>query len=124
MLGWNASPFIPTASNAPRPGSITTDIGVPVYQPSVLLLNSWSAAGSTPASNRMSRSGTPMKFAVETRSPPTGLDTHVIVIGRSTSGRPIRSAKLSVNSRATIPCTRSCQSAAASVGIRSAVSIR
>ena len=65
-----------------------------------------------------------MKFAVEMRLPPTGLDTQVSVIGRSTSGRPIRSAKLSVSSWSTIPCTRSCQSAAASVGIRSAVSIR
>ena len=91
--GGNASPFIPMTSNAPRPGSITTDIGVPVYQPSVLRLNSWSAAGSTPASSRMSRSGTPMKLAVEMRLPPTGFETHVIVIGRSTSGRPIRFAK-------------------------------
>ncbi len=97
---------------------------MPVYQPSELVLNSWSAPGATPASSSTSRSGTPMKFAVEMRLPPTGLETHVSVTARSTSGRPTRSLKLSVSSRPTMPCTRRLQSAAESVGTRKAVSIR
>ena len=60
---------------------------MPVYQPSELVENSWSAPGATPASSSTSRSGTPTKFAVETRLPPIGLETQVIVMVRSTSGR-------------------------------------
>ena len=35
--GGSASPFMPMASSAPRSCSITTSVGVPVYQPSVLV---------------------------------------------------------------------------------------
>ena len=65
-----------------------------------------------------------MKLAVETRSPPTGLDTQVMVMVRSTSGRASRSSKVSVISRSTMPWIRSDQSSAPGSGIRSAMSIR
>ena len=63
----SASPFIPTASSAPRSGSSTTAVGVPAVQPSTLVDRSWSAPSRTPASRRRSRRSTPTKRAVETR---------------------------------------------------------
>ena len=59
-----------------------------------------------------------MNTAVETRSPPTGLDTHSIVTVRSTRGRASRSANVTVSSRSTSPGTRSDQSAALPDGSR------
>ena len=65
-----------------------------------------------------------MKLAVEIRLPPTGLETQVMVIVRSTSGRFSRSSKVSVISLSTMPWMRIDQSSAAWLGIRSATSIR
>ena len=120
----SASPFIPTASSAPRSGSSTTAVGVPAVQPSTLVESSWSAASCTPASRRRSRRETPTKVALDTSGPPTSLDTQVNVRVRATRGRASRSANESVSSRSTMPWTRSVQSAAESAGTRSAASIR
>ena len=65
-----------------------------------------------------------MKFAVEMRLPPTGLDTQVSVSVRSTSGRRSRSSKVSVISLSTMPWMRSRQSFAVWLGICRATSIR
>jgi hypothetical protein len=85
----SGSPFMPTASIASRP-SRTTAVGVPIVMPSVDVPTIWSAAACTPASRSSGASAAPSQRAVPTRSPPTSLETQVIVMSRSTSGRPSR----------------------------------
>jgi hypothetical protein len=81
-----------SASSAPRSGSSTTSVGVPLVQPSTLRLASWSAPERTPASFSTSRSGTPTNVAVEMYGPPTSLDTQHSVTVCSTSRRLRRSS--------------------------------
>ncbi len=66
----------------------------------------------------------PVQLAVPTRSPPTSLDTQVMVMMRSRVSLSISDCQSSSISRSTIPWMRSRQSAALSEGTRRAVSIR
>ena len=119
----NGSPFIPNASRASRP-SVIVATGVPDVHPSADVLFSWSASGCTPASSKMSASGTPSHFALPISLPPTSFDTHVSVMSRSTTLRFRRSSNVNSSSRSTMPCTFRRHDSAVICGTESAVSIR
>ncbi len=120
----SGSPFMATATIAPRPSSSSADNGVPAVKSSALVDFTASAPSCTPASRSRSRNGTPIQVALPRYSPPTGLDTHVSVIRCSTSRRESRSSKDSSSSRSTIPWIRSRQPSTGTSGTRSAVSTR
>ena len=80
----SGSPFIPMASNGSR--SASPSRGVLQVHPSTDVLKSWSAPGSMPARSSRGRSGVPSQRAVPMRSPPIGLETHMMVMSRSIMG--------------------------------------
>ena len=118
--GW---PFMPMATMASRP-SVTAASGVPAVNPSALVDSRASASSCTPASSSSSDRSTPSQVALPARSPPTGLDTHVSVIRRSTSRRLSRSVKVTSISLSTIPWMRRLHEPAGTSGGLRAVSIR
>ena len=121
----SASPFIPTASSAPR-SRLEHDGGRRAGGPAVdaggqQLVGAGVHAG---VAQEVAQGDADEAWRWRRASPPTSLDTQVSVRVRSTSGRASRSANESVSSRSTMPWTRSVQSAAESAGTRSAASIR
>ena len=82
----SGSPFMPITSSAPRLRSMTTSTGVPAVQPSSLVENNWSAPRDAGLVEQVAQRDTD-EVGRGHVVPPTSLDTHVIVIVRSTSGR-------------------------------------
>ena len=88
----SGSPFIPMATSASRSSSSRTGSGVPAVKSSALVERTASAPSRTPASRRRSPIGIPIQVALPTYSPPTGFETQVSVIRRSTRRRASRSS--------------------------------
>ena len=119
----SGSPFIATATRAAR-SSVIASSGVDAVNPSTECDSTMSASARTPALSSSVRMGTPVHVPVPSRSPPTGLETHVSVIRCSSNRMSSSSSKVRVNGSSTSPSTRSSHVTGSTAGGTSAVSIR